>query len=191
MSRINIGFKRFIGCSLLVLLSASKPVYSSKLPHQLIPAYEVCFTPGGNCTDLIINTISKAKESIFVQAYSFTSVPIAKALIDAKKRGVAVNVILDKSQSRKNKYSSAKFLIDYDIPTFIDYKPSIAHNKVMIIDGSVVITGSFNFTKAAQFHNAENLIILHDTYLAKIYLANWYDRQKRSLSVESYELLRS
>jgi phosphatidylserine/phosphatidylglycerophosphate/cardiolipin synthase-like enzyme len=84
-----------------------------------------------------------------VQAYSFTSAPIANALVDAHKRGVNVQVILDKSQ-RTEKYSSADFVARAGIPTFIDAKHAIAHNKIMVIDGYEILTGSFNFTKAAE-----------------------------------------
>src|SRR5215475_14190405 len=91
--------------------------------------------------------------------YSFTSAPIAKALLDAHKRGVQVQVILDKSQ-RTEKYSSADFLANQGVPTMIDAEHAIAHNKVMIIDGKTVLTGSFTFTKAAQTQNAENLLII-------------------------------
>jgi phosphatidylserine/phosphatidylglycerophosphate/cardiolipin synthase-like enzyme len=61
-------------------------------------AVTACFTPGGNCTDAIVQALDEAKRTILVQAYSFTSAPIAKALLDAHKRGVQVQVILDKSQ---------------------------------------------------------------------------------------------
>jgi phosphatidylserine/phosphatidylglycerophosphate/cardiolipin synthase-like enzyme len=89
--------------------------------------------------------------------YSFTSPAIAKALADAKARGVNVEVILDKSQWTE-KYSGATYLANHKIPVLIDDKHAIAHNKVMIIDGNTVITGSFNFTKAAEEKNAENVI---------------------------------
>jgi phosphatidylserine/phosphatidylglycerophosphate/cardiolipin synthase-like enzyme len=102
----------------------------------------VCFTPGGNCTDLIVQAISGANAGILVQAYSFTSTPIAKALLDAHTRGVQVQVILDKSQ-RTEKYSSADFLANQGVPTMIDANDAISHNKVMVIDGNTVITGSF------------------------------------------------
>jgi phosphatidylserine/phosphatidylglycerophosphate/cardiolipin synthase-like enzyme len=82
--------------------------------------------------------------------------PIAKALLDAHKRGVQVQVILDKSQ-RTEKYSSADFLANQGVPTLIDANHAIAHNKVIVIDGEIVLTGSFNFTKAAQEKNAENV----------------------------------
>jgi phosphatidylserine/phosphatidylglycerophosphate/cardiolipin synthase-like enzyme len=114
-----------------------------------------------------------------VQAYSFTSAPIAKALLDAHKRGVQVQVILDKSQ-RTEKYSSADFLANQGVPTRIDANHAISHNKVMIIDGETIITGSFNFTKAAQENNAENLLIIRDPALAKQYTQNWETHRQHS-----------
>jgi phosphatidylserine/phosphatidylglycerophosphate/cardiolipin synthase-like enzyme len=105
-------------------------------------AVSVCFTPGGNCTDTIVDALSDAKRTVLVQAYSFTSAPLAKALLKAHKRGVQVQVILDKSQ-RNEKYSSADFLANQGVPTMIDANHAMAHNKVIVIDGEVVITGSF------------------------------------------------
>jgi phosphatidylserine/phosphatidylglycerophosphate/cardiolipin synthase-like enzyme len=116
--------------------------------------------------------LGEAKTRILVQAYSFTSAPVAKALLDAHKRGVQVQVILDKSQ-RTEKYSSADFLANQGVPTLIDAAHAIAHNKVMIIDSETVITGSFNFTKAAQEKNAENVLIIPDKPLAAQYIQNW------------------
>ena len=139
----------------------------------------MCFTPGGNCTDLIVNAIAGAKTSILVQAYSFTSAPIAKALVDAQKRGVRVQVILDKSQ-RTEQYSSADFLANQGVPTMIDANHAISHNKVMVIDGEIVITGSFNVTKAAQEKNAENMLIIHDKGLAAQYTQNWQAHRQHS-----------
>lgn len=105
-------------------------------------------------------------------AYSFTSALIAKAIVDAHRRGVHVEVILDSSQ-RSEKYSEADFLHNMGIPVRIDAKHQIAHNKVMVIDGQTVITGSFNFTNAAEEHNAENLLVIRDKALAEKYTANW------------------
>jgi len=99
--------------------------------------------------------------------------------LSAHKRGVKVEVILDKSQ-RREKYSSADFLANSRVPVKIDAQHAIAHNKVMIIDGEVVVTGSFNFTKAAEENNAENLLIIHDKKLAPLYMKNWQDQQNHS-----------
>ncbi len=73
-------------------------------------SYSVCFTPGQDCEGEIVGAITSARQSILVQAYSFTSSPIAKALVEAKNRGVDVRVILDKSQFRSEKYSSSAFI---------------------------------------------------------------------------------
>jgi phosphatidylserine/phosphatidylglycerophosphate/cardiolipin synthase-like enzyme len=157
------------------------PAHSAPSPYAptLPSAVTVCFTPGGNCTRVIVQALSDAKRTILVQAYSFTSAPIAKALLDAHKRGVQVQVILDKSQ-RTEKYSSADFLGNQGVPTMIDAEHAISHNKVMIIDGETVITGSFNFTKAAQEKNAENLLIIRDQALAAQYTKNWETHRQHS-----------
>jgi phosphatidylserine/phosphatidylglycerophosphate/cardiolipin synthase-like enzyme len=114
-----------------------------------------------------------------VQAYSFTSAPIAKALLNAHKRGVKVEVILDKSQ-RSQKYSSADFLANSGILTRIDAAHAIAHNKVMIIDSEIIITGSFNFSRAADEKNAENLLIIRDKALGEKYIENWREHAGHS-----------
>jgi phosphatidylserine/phosphatidylglycerophosphate/cardiolipin synthase-like enzyme len=144
---------------------------------------QVYFSPNGGCTEAIVDQISNAKSEILVQAYSFTSAPIAKVLLNAFKRGVRVEVILDKSQ-RTARYSSATYLSNVGIPTYIDSAHSLAHNKIVIIDKETVITGSFNFTKAAEEKNAENLLIIRNTDLAKMYLDNWYKHNEHS---EKYE----
>jgi len=133
---------------------------------------QVYFSPDGGCTDAIVHTLADARSRILVQAYSFTSKPIAEALLDAHKRGVDVHIILDKSQ-RKERYSEADFFAHMGISTLIDPVHAIAHNKIMIIDDDTVVTGSFNFTRAAEIHNAENLLILHNTELAALYKKNW------------------
>jgi phosphatidylserine/phosphatidylglycerophosphate/cardiolipin synthase-like enzyme len=127
----------------------------------------------------ITNEIGKAKTTVLVQAYSFTSAPIANALVDAHKRGVKVQVVLDSSQ-RTEKYSSADFIRNAGITCLIDDAHAIAHNKVVVIDGQTVITGSFNFTKAAEEKNAENLLIIHDPALAAKYTTNWTAHAKHS-----------
>jgi phosphatidylserine/phosphatidylglycerophosphate/cardiolipin synthase-like enzyme len=83
----------------------------------------------------------------------------AKALIDARKRGVKIDVGLDKSQ-RSEKYSSADYVSHAGIPVHIHSKHKIAHNKIMILDQNTLITGSFNFTKSPEESKTENLLIL-------------------------------
>lgn len=139
------------------------------------PATEISafFSPKGGCTDAIVAELSRARKTVRLQAYSFTSAAIAKALADAHARGVDVRVILDKSQ-RTERYSSATFLLNHSIPVFIDDRHAIAHNKIIIIDDETLLTGSFNFTKAAEENNAENLLLIRSNpKLISSYNANF------------------
>ena len=132
----------------------------------------VYYSPSGGCTAACVATIDAAKKTIFVQSYSFTSVPIAQALVRARERGVSVQAIFDKGDVTGNG-SQVNFVANAGISSFLDPVHAIAHNKVMIIDGTVVITGSFNFTKAAESSNAENMLVIHGKKLAARYITNW------------------
>lgn len=149
----------------------SRPVVSQPATQPL-SAWQVCFSPRGGCTQLVTDTIGQADSEILVQAYSFTSEPIAQALVAAHQRGVKVQAILDKSQKTEDD-SRARLLLDAGIPVQIDSAHAIAHNKVMVIDDKTVITGSFNFTKSAEERNAENLLVIKDKVLAEKYEENW------------------
>ncbi len=152
--------------------------YSIGLTLNNAPA-QVYFSPKGGCTEVIVKEIDKATLEVLVQAYSFTSAPIAKALVNARKRGANVEAVLDKGQ-KNTKYSSAGFLASMKIPTYIDDKHAIANNKIIIIDKTTIITGSFNFTKAAEEKNAENVLIIRDKELAAIYIDNFLKHKQHS-----------
>lgn len=140
------------------------------------------FSPNGGCTEAIVNELNAAGTTIEVQAYSFTSAPIAEAIVKAHQRGVAVRVILDKSQ-QSERYSSLTFLRNAGVPTWVDSKHAIAHNKIIIIDGRTLLTGSFNFSKAAEKSNAENLLIIRDNAkLLASYRANFTKHLEHSMN---------
>jgi phosphatidylserine/phosphatidylglycerophosphate/cardiolipin synthase-like enzyme len=91
-----------------------------------------------------------------------------------------MQVILDKSE-RTEKYSSADFLANQGVPIMIDAEHIIAHSKIIIIiDGETIITGSFNFTKAAQEKNAENLLLIRYQALAAQYTQRWEAHRQHS-----------
>jgi phosphatidylserine/phosphatidylglycerophosphate/cardiolipin synthase-like enzyme len=147
----------------------------------------VYFSPSGGCTDAILQQINRARTEILIQAYSFTSKPIAQALIAAQKRGIRITAVLDKS-NRTQKYSAATFLKNVGISVFIDDKHAIAHNKIMIIDNRVVITGSFNFTMGAETKNAENLLIIEDLPdLTRAYRDNFQKHLRHSVAYHPVE----
>jgi phosphatidylserine/phosphatidylglycerophosphate/cardiolipin synthase-like enzyme len=159
----------------LALASCASPPtapYQAPAPRAPLPSPEVFFSPRGGAEDAILREIQAAQTSIRVLAYSFTSEPIATALESAKARGLDVLVILDKSQRRGNG-SKAQTVAASGVPVFIDSAHAIQHNKVIIIDSTTIITGSFNFSRAAEERNAENLLIIRDAALADRYLADW------------------
>ncbi|MGO9571367.1 MAG: phospholipase D family protein [Desulfomonilaceae bacterium] len=163
--------KRTLGALVvLFVLAGGSTSYTADLVINNAPA-KVLFNPGGRCTEAIIEEINSAETEILVQAYSFTSRPIANALVEAHKRGVDVHVIIDERKST-TRGSQATFLAHHEIPTYIDGEHPPAHNKVIIIDGKTVITGSFDLTSQAEI-SAENLLIIKCSKLAKLYAENW------------------
>lgn len=150
--------------------------------HPILPSpkeMQVCFTPGQTCQKLILTQINNAKHTIHVQAFSFTDPDIGTALVNAHKRGVTVQVILDKS-NKTNKKSVNRLLTRHQIPVKIDEPTGIAHSKIIIIDEQKVITGSYNFSTGAYKRNTENVLVMHDAAIAKQYLENWKSRWKKS-----------
>jgi len=139
---------------------------------------QVLFTPEDDAAGQIVSIIEQAQKQVLVQTFSFTNKEIARALISAKQRGVDVRVITDAEQIQRMERSKVPTVAAGGVPVFVDSLHASAHNKVMVIDAGstkpVVITGSFNFTHAAQFKNAENLLIFRDNReLTTAYLENW------------------
>ena len=135
---------------------------------------EVAFSPGGGATDLVVKALSSAKQNIRVAAYSFTSRPIAKALIAAHQAGVDVSVIVDHGQIEKDSHSVIDSLVAEKIPVRADVVHTLQHDKYMVIDGKTVETGSFNYSAAAEHNNSENVIVLWESpRLAAAYAADW------------------
>jgi len=139
---------------------------------------QVLFTPWDDAEGALLKAIGKARHSIHVQAFVFSSRNIGWALGEAKKRGVHVELLADAEQATKNEHSLIHKLHDSGIPVRLEVRYASAHNKVMLIDAEdsdpVVITGSYNYTYSAQARNAENLLILRgNAPLARAYLDNW------------------
>jgi phosphatidylserine/phosphatidylglycerophosphate/cardiolipin synthase-like enzyme len=165
-----------ITASCLFSFIPEKPSLTAPTPQVTV---DVFFSPNGGCTTALVKQLDAAKRSIFVQAYSFTSQPIDDALRRAKARGVDVEIVLDRGQ-RTAMGSKAMEVEEAGIPLWFDAQHAIAHNKLIIIDDSVVIGGSFNYTDSAEKHNAENLTITHSASVASKFKANWELHQKHS-----------
>jgi phosphatidylserine/phosphatidylglycerophosphate/cardiolipin synthase-like enzyme len=157
-------------------VASDSPSLPVSVPVTQIRAY---FTPGHTVETAINDEINAAENTIRVQAYSFTNPLIVEALANARLRGVDVIVVLDKS-NRTQRSSVAALAQRAGIPTLIDDRHAIAHNKIMIIDDRVVITGSYNFSRAAEKSNAENLVIIESAPIARKYQQNWQKHHQHS-----------
>lgn len=118
---------------------------------------KIFFSPNGGATEETIEQIDKAENYIDIAMYSFTSEPIAEAIIRAKERGVKIRILMDKQQAG-GKYSKYQYFVDNGIDVIRDIHAGIMHNKVAVIDGNILFTGSFNWTKSAEVRNEENLL---------------------------------
>lgn len=139
---------------------------------------QLAFTPGDEADRLIIGAIRNARRQVLIQAFSFTHRRIGEALIAAVRRGVDVQVIADQQQAWGISGDLIADLAAAGVQVLLDREHEAAHNKVMVIDqgfsDGAVITGSYNFTYAAQRRNAENLLVFRgNPALVDAYYANW------------------
>jgi phosphatidylserine/phosphatidylglycerophosphate/cardiolipin synthase-like enzyme len=170
--------RRLGGWPLLIAFALFFSANAGATPLPATGTVEALFTPWDDAEGAIVRALGKARESIHVQAYLLTSRSIAKALQDARARGVAVEIVADREMLEKSDKSLLPQLLEAGIPVWLETRYAVAHNKVMLIDAAqadaVVITGSYNFTWSAQARNAENLLILRgNPALARRYLDNW------------------
>ncbi len=139
----------------------------------------VGFTPPVGVAKELVAAIDRAQKEVLVQAYGFTHNAIAQAVIRAHQRGLRVAVLLDEKSDHTNRYVIDLFR-GASVDMRLDGKHAIAHNKVILIDSDIVVTGSFNFTNSAETRNAENLLILRGAKLATAYRDNWQQHWQHS-----------
>jgi phosphatidylserine/phosphatidylglycerophosphate/cardiolipin synthase-like enzyme len=149
---------------------------------------EYAFTPGDDAAGLIVRTIDAARSQVLMQAFSFTHRDIADALIRAHRRGLDVQIIADREQSDSMGSAALQSVVDAGLPVFMDAEHSAAHNKVIVVDHdarqSALVTGSFNFTFAAQNRNAENVLVLRgNPELTEAFYANWQQHREHAVAV--------
>ncbi|KKY53928.1 phospholipase D family protein [Pseudomonas amygdali] len=137
---------------------------------------QVGFSPEGSAEQLVLNVIQRARQQIRLMAYSFTSPSVVKALVQAKRRGVDVQVVVD-AHGNDNRASRAAMLANAQIPVRTNAAYKIQHDKVIITDGQNVETGSFNYSASAAKANSENAVVMWDVpAVASVYLEHWQSR---------------
>lgn len=142
------------------------------------PSVQVGFSPEGSARELVLETIGSAKHSIQMLAYAFQAPDIMKALVDARKRGVNVRVVIDKE---RNQGRASEAAMDFVTRNGVELRTNshfhIHHDKTIIVDGNAVETGSFNFAPSAETANSENVIVIRDMpEVSRQYIAHWQSR---------------
>lgn len=171
----------------LVLAVAPAAAHSREAAnaHPALAEVQVAFTPGDDIEALIVRRIAAARESVRMQAYLFTNPRIARALFAALHRGVTVDVIGDAGEFADGGLPWLAPLARAGARIFLDASAAAAHNKIVIVDGAraaaSVVTGSYNFTRAAQERNAENVVVISgNRAITDRFVANFLARQAES-----------
>ncbi|MFQ5684056.1 MAG: phospholipase D family protein [Candidatus Binatia bacterium] len=134
-------------------------------------AVQACFSPLGDCSSYIGRMIGQARTEILVAVYAFTSDDLAWALVKARRRGVKIRVVLDREFDKERRSSKGSFLEQQGLlvrrvsglsSERRDRGPGLMHQKFAVIDRSVVVTGSYNWTLSADNINDENLLLFRD-----------------------------
>jgi phosphatidylserine/phosphatidylglycerophosphate/cardiolipin synthase-like enzyme len=130
---------------------------------------ETYFSPDDGASSRIVELIQSADEAIDFLAYALTSDPIGEALLQRHREGLPIRGVVEASQSKGAGAETSKLgLAGIDIR--LDANPENMHHKAMIFDHSIVLLGSYNFTRSAEENNDENLLIIHDPALAAEFL---------------------
>ena len=156
----------------------------SQAVNETSNVLEVYFSPKGGCMDQVIYWINKANYSIHILIYSFTLEPVADALVNASRRGVDVKVVFEKSQI--NKYSMYWKLLEAGIPVANDTNSKSMHDKVMVVDDIIVLTGSYNWSNNAEKYNNENLVVIKGKWVADKYEAEFEKIWNQSIVVPEF-----
>jgi phosphatidylserine/phosphatidylglycerophosphate/cardiolipin synthase-like enzyme len=121
-----------------------------------------------------VELISSARQSIHFLAYSFTSDDLAEAILERAHAGVAVSGVMDAQQARSNTGGEYQRFTDAGLDVRLDGNPNNMHDKVIIIDGNIVVTGSYNFSANAERKNDENVLVIHNPEIAAQFLEEFY-----------------
>jgi phosphatidylserine/phosphatidylglycerophosphate/cardiolipin synthase-like enzyme len=145
-------------------------------PHPVVQidsaSMEVYFSPEDGALSGLMETLQKAEQQVLVMAFTLTTDEITEQLIQQADEGLDVRVIMEASQVR-NTGNDFERLLESNVDARTDGNPYNMHHKVMILDGEIVIAGSYNFTRSAEERNDENLVIIRDEDLASSYLVEF------------------
>lgn len=150
---------------------ANTPHTELRIDDYLVETY---FSPEDETLARLVDLVNQAEESVYFLAFSFTSDELALAIAAANDRGVLVQGVMDASQAAGNQAGEHEALLARGIDVRLDGEGGSMHHKVLVIDGEIVVTGSYNFSASAEEQNDENTLVIHDLALAEQFLAEFW-----------------
>ncbi len=173
-----------------VARSESVQPFGEEVSFEPGATWDCGFSPNGGALPRVLKAINEVRvrpgdrATILVAAYEFTSVEVARALIAAKQRGVQVAVVADATENQRPA-SKVGMLKENGIPVRVDNQRQMLHDKFLVLDGTAVETGSFNFTRAAASdEHAENAcVIRHSPKYAARFTGHWQTLWRESQPV--------
>lgn len=171
-----------LALALLALSGVVQADTTANGSHWIGMSCTVYFSPNGGAQQRIVAAINAAHSNIRMAAYEITVPAIANALIAAHSRGIDVRIIVDRVEMKQT-YSQVQVIANAGLDISYDPKVSLHHNKWITIDGFELMTGSYNYSNAAEFSNAENMLDCHSTAGAAAYNSYWSQVRARTVAI--------
>jgi len=131
---------------------------------------DVYFSPDDGVQAILFDILSEAQESIYFMAFSFTADSLGDVIRERAEAGVTVAGVMDEEQVKSNQGTEYDAFRQAGLDVYIDGNPGQMHHKIMIVDESIVIVGSYNFTNSAETRNDENLLVIYNDEIAAQFL---------------------
>ena len=143
---------------------------------------EIYFSPDDGVAAQLLSLLLGAQESIYFMAYTFTANDLGDAIRQRAADGLTVAGVMDDGQINSNQGTEYDPFMQAGLDVRRDGNAGLMHHKVIIIDRSIVITGSYNFSASAETSNDENVVIIHNADVAEQYMAEFqrvYDQAQQ------------
>jgi phosphatidylserine/phosphatidylglycerophosphate/cardiolipin synthase-like enzyme len=145
---------------------------------------DIYFSPDDGVQDSLVDLLNNAQESIYFMAFSFTSDILGDAIIARSKDGVKVSGVMESEQVNSNEGTEFDAFNQAELDVLRDGNEGQMHHKVMIVDESIVIFGSYNFTASAETRNDENLIVVYNKDIAARFIGEFQRVYKQAQSIQ-------
>jgi phosphatidylserine/phosphatidylglycerophosphate/cardiolipin synthase-like enzyme len=131
---------------------------------------DIYFSPDDHVQAALIDLLNNAQSSIYFLAYSFTADPLGEAIRRRAAAGIKVSGVMEAEQVASNSGTEYDAFRAAGLDVRLDGNQGQMHHKVMIIDGQIVVTGSYNFSASAENTNDENVMVIYNPDIALLYL---------------------